>query len=335
MRRAKPKLELGTEQARRVIYMYNKFLDGNSYSSAEMYDEISKVFKVNLSLRTVQRDLRTLHDMADGMEQINVGRQVYWRLSKGVLNPAYLNEIDSSDIFKFHYLKTLVKQYVKTPIGKEADKFLKRLESHAPGEAFMEESKDWINEWGKVDYRNYSNVFEEIVTAIINKQWVNITYNEFGSDVVQHQFAMFKGFFTYHGSILFAAYVPRKYGYLALPLESITKSSIAKPYNEYVPEFDPKVFFEERFGIQKGEIVNLNLKFEGEYATFFGNRIWNSKQVVSYDSEGAIGIRFNVAFNQELVSWLLSMDNYMTVLGPQMVIDAMKEKSRNIIEKYK
>ena len=334
MRRAKPKLELGTEQARRVIYMYNKFLDGNSYSSAEMYDEISKVFQVNLSLRTVQRDLRTLHDMADGMEQINVGRQVYWRLAKSALNPAYLDVVDSSDIFKLHYIKHVLNQFKMSPFGKEVEKLNKRIEATAPGEVYLEEAKNWVNEWGKVDYRNYSNVFEEIVDAIVEKKWVNITYSEFGSNEIQHQFAMFKGFFAYHGSILFAAYVPRKYGYLALPLENISKTAPAKPYNEYVPEFNAEEFFDERFGINSGEIINLEIRFEDDYADFYGRRIWHPQQVVTTSSDGTIAVRFNVAFNDDLVSWLLSMNKYFKVIGPIKVVDALKEAAKKTIDKY-
>jgi predicted DNA-binding transcriptional regulator YafY len=314
--------------------MYNKFLDGNSYSSAEMYDEILKVFKVNLSLRTVQRDLRTLHEMAPNMEQINVGRQVYWRLSKNALNPKYMKDVDSSDFYNFYFMKSFLKQYVTSSFGKEAEKLIKRLENIAPGNAFLEDARQWINEHGTVNYKNYSNVFEEIVEGIIEKKWLNVTYTELYSSEIHHQFAMFKGFFAFRGSIFLIAFVPRKHGYLTIPLENIGKTAPAQPYNEYVPEFNSKVFFENRFGISDGELIVLILKFEGEDAKVYGTRQWHPKQVVTTDPDGSVTIRFNVILNRELISWLLGMGNVCKVLSPVEVIDRIKEESRRTLALY-
>lgn len=334
MRRAKPKTELGTEQARRVIYMYNKFLEGNSYSSAEMYDEIMKVFKVNLSLRTVQRDLRTLHEMAPNMEQINVGRQVYWRLSKNSLSPKYMKDIDSSDYFNFYFMKSFLKPYTLTPFGKEADKLIKKLEQVAPGNAYIEDARQWINEHGTVNYKNYSNIFEELVLAIIEKKWLNITYNELYSTEVHHQFAMFKGFFSFRGSIFLMAFIPRKHGFVAIPLENITKTAPAQPYNEFVPEFNPKIYFENRFGTTDGDLIVLILKFEGDNAKLYGTRQWHPKQVLTTDSDGSVTIRFNVIFNRELINWLLSMGSVCKILAPTEVIETVKNECKKTLLLY-
>lgn len=334
MRRAKPKTDLGTEQARRVIYMYNKFLEGNSYSSAEMYDEILKVFKVNLSLRTVQRDLRTLHEMAANMEQVNVGRQVYWRLAKTSLTPKYLIGSDASDLLNFYNLKSVLRQYLNSSMGKEVEKLVKKLENVAPGEAYLEDAKQWINEQGTVNYKNFSSVFEEIVTATIEKKWLNITFTELYSTEVHHQFAMFKGFFSFRGSIFFIAFVPRKHDYIAIPLENISKTAPAQPYNEFVPEFNPKIYFENRFGTTDGELIVLMLKFEGDNAKIYGSRQWHPKQVVTTDPDGSVTIRFNIKLNKELISWLLSLGSAVTIISPNEVVDLVKEEYKKALELY-
>jgi predicted DNA-binding transcriptional regulator YafY len=334
MRRAKPKTDLGTEQARRVIYMYNKFLDGNSYSSAEMYDEIIKVFKVNLSLRTVQRDLRTLHEMVPNMEQINVGRQVYWRLTKETLKPLYLSELEGSDILKFHYIKALLNSLEDSPVSKEADKLIKKIDHIAPGEAYLKEALSSINEWGKVDYKNYSSIFEEIITSIIEKKWLNITYSELFETEIRHQFAMFKGFFTYKNSIFFIAFVPRKHTYVAIPLENITKTTVALPYNEFVPEFNAKEFFENRIGLSNGELIVANILFKGEYAKVFASRQFHPKQVVTTHDDGNVELKFNVIFNFELVNWLVGFGPNVKVLGPQELIDEVKKQHQEALNQY-
>jgi predicted DNA-binding transcriptional regulator YafY len=334
MRRAKPRIDLGTEQARRVIYMYNKFLEGNSYSSAEMYDEIIKVFKVNLSLRTVQRDLRTLHDMASNMEQVNIGRQVYWRLAKTALTPKYLGEFDSGDLLNLHYLKAHLQLLENSPLEKEVEKLLKRIEHLAPGDAFIKESFSMINEWGQVDYKNYSSVFEELVNSIVDKKWVNITYSEMFETEIRHQFAMFKGFFTYHNSIFFVAFVPRKHSYVCIPLENISKVTPALPYNEYVPEFKPQEFFGNRIGVSNGELVVAELLFKGEFAKIFGYRKFNPKQITTTDEQGNVKISFNVILNTELINWILGFGSNVQVLAPLELIDKVKTEHQAALNRY-
>jgi hypothetical protein len=272
--------------------------------------------------------------MAPNMEQINVGRQVYWRLSKNSLSPKYMKDIDSSDFFNFYFMKSFLKSYITTPFGKEAEKMIKKLEQYAPGNAFLDEARQWINEHGTVNYKNFSNVFEELVSATIDKKWLNITYTELYSSEVHHQFAMFKGFFSFRGSIFFMSFVPRKHGFVAIPLENITKTAPAQPYNEYVPEFNARTYFENRFGTSEGDLIVLILKFEGENAKIYGARQWHPKQVVTTDPDGSVTIRFNIIFNHELVHWLIGMGSVCKILAPTEVIEKVKEECRNTLALY-
>lgn len=334
MRRAKPKADLGTEQARRVIYMYNKFLEGNSYSSSEMYDEVIKVFKVNLSLRTVQRDLRTLHEMVPNMEQVNVGRQVYWRLSKADLIPQYFNQVDASDLIRFHYLKGYLNQYKDTLVGKEVEKLIKKADSMVPGDAFLWDAMYPNHELGVVNYKNYSAIVEDIITAIIEKKWLNVSYNDPFETEIHHHFVMFKGFFTYNNSLCFIGYIPRKHDFAVIPLENIIKTVPAIPYNEFVPEFNVRKFFENRFGISKGELIVLTIQFAPEYQRIWGNRIYNPNQQVKTNEDGSVEITFNAVFNKELLLWLLKFGSAVKVISPNEVIEALKKEYQKALSQY-
>lgn len=334
MRRAKPKADLGTEQARRVIYMYNKFLEGNSYSSSEMYDEVIRVFKVNLSLRTVQRDLRTLHEMVPNMEQVNVGRQVYWRLSKADLTPKYFEKVDPSDILSFHYLKGYLSEYKDSIIGKDVEKLIKKTDNLVPGKAFLVDALQPNYEMGILNYRNFSAILEDIITATIEKKWLNVSYTEIYSSDIHHHFVMFKGFFTYNNSLCFIGFVPRKHEYAVIPMENIIKTVPALPYNEYVPEFDLKKFFENRFGISKGELIVLTVKFAPEYQHIWGNRKYNPTQQVKTYEDGSVEITFNAVFNKELIMWLMRFGSAVKVLSPKIVIDTLKQEYEASLKQY-
>ncbi|HOV91512.1 MAG TPA: WYL domain-containing protein [Candidatus Kapabacteria bacterium] len=326
MRKPKPKSIIGTDQARRVIWMYNKFLEGNSYSSAEMYEEVKKTFKVDLSLRTVQRDLRILHEMVPNMEQVNVGRQVYWQLSKNALAPLYLSKIEANDKLGFYFLKAYLKQFKNSVISDDLQKLTKKIEKIAPGNLYIEESFNAIAEHGKFDYQNHNVLFEELVEAILNKQWLNIAYRDIFTLEVHHQFALFRGFFFFRGSIFFIAFVPRKHNDIAIPLENISTTIPAEPYNEYVPEFDAKSFFENRYGVSDGELIEVELKFLPEIAPIYASRQWHPKQEVLPQYDDSVIIKFPIIMNVEFVKWVMSIGKGLKILSPQVLIDMVKEQ---------
>ena len=334
MRKAKIRLELGTEQARRVIYMYNKFLEGNSYSSAEMYDEVTRVFKVDLSLRTVQRDLRTLHEMVPNMEQVNVGRQVYWRLSKNALAPRYLSEVDASDMLSFHYLKGYLSEYSNSILGKEVDKLIKKIDHVVPGKAFLYDAKIPNYEFGVVNYKNYSSIFEEIIMSITEKKWLNISYIDRFDDEIHHHFAQFKGFFTYNGSLCFVAFVSRRHEFAIIPMESIIKTIPGQPYNEYVPDFDIHALFEDKFGITPGEKTEITVEFAKEVAEIWGNRTYSPNQKTTKFPDGVVQITFPITINKELIQWLMNFGGYIKVISPTEVIDLLKAELKKALEQY-
>lgn len=326
MRKPKPKTIIGTDQARRVLWMYNKFLEGNSYSSAEMYEEILKNFKVDLSLRTVQRDLRILHEMVPNMEQVNVGRQVYWQLSKSALTPLYISNIEANDKMGFYFLKAYLRQFKNSVISDDLQKLTKKVEKIAPGNLYIEESFNAIAEHGKFDYHSHNILFEELIQSILNKQWLNITYRDIFTTEIHHQFALFRGFFFFRGSIFFIAYIPRKHGDVAIQLENIRNTIPAEPYNDYVPDFDAKSFFENRYGVSDGDLINVELKFLPEIAPLYASRQWHPKQEVFPQPDDSIIIKFPIIMNEEFIKWVMSIGNGLIILSPQILVDKVKEQ---------
>jgi predicted DNA-binding transcriptional regulator YafY len=332
MRKPKPKTIIGTDQARRVIWMFNRFLEGNSYSSAKMYEEILKTFKVDLSLRTVQRDLRILHEMTPNMEQINVGRQVYWQLSKSALTPIYISKIEANDKLGFYFLKAYLQQFKDSVISDDLQKLTKKIDKIAQNDLYIKESFNAIAEHGKFDYHLHNILFEEILQAILSKQWLNITYLDIFTTEIHHQFALFRGFFFFRGSIFFIAFVPRKHGDVAIPLENIKNSIPAEPYNDFVPEFNAQTFFENRYGVSDGELIDVEMQFSPEIAPLYASRQWHPKQEVFPQQDDSVIIKFPIILNEEFVKWTMSIGKGLKILSPQVLIDKVKEQYQAFLD---
>jgi predicted DNA-binding transcriptional regulator YafY len=121
---------------------------------------------------------------------------------------------------------------------------------------------------------------------------------------------------------------------VAIPLENITKTTVALPYNEFIPEFSSKEFFENRIGLSNGELIVANILFKGEFAKVFANRQFHQKQVIKTNEDGTIELKFNVIMNYELVNWLVGFGPNVKVLGPQELIDEVKKQHQEALSQY-
>jgi hypothetical protein len=272
--------------------------------------------------------------MVPNMEQVNVGRQVYWRLSKNAIAPRYLNNVDPSDMLSFHYLKGYLSEYSNSILGKDVDKLVKKIDHTVPGKAFLYEAQNPNYEYGIVNYKNFSSIFEEIITAIAEKKWLNISYIDRFDDEMHHHFAMFKGFFSYNGSICFVGFVSRRHEFAIIPMENIVKTSPGQPYNEFVPDFDIHDMFKDKFGISLGKHTELTIQFAPAAAEIWGNRTFNPKQTTTKMHDGSIQITFSTTINKELIQWLMNFGAYVKVISPTEVLEMLKTELQKALEQY-
>jgi predicted DNA-binding transcriptional regulator YafY len=308
--------DTGTNQAARLIFMLKKLQNGYVLSAEQMLDEIRENFK-EVSLRTVQRDLRLLQDSDPTIETKNEGRTVYYFIPRQLRERAPV-VIGGSDLLSLHILKAHLKTFKGTVVEELTKELTKKIEEIAPANVYSIDSLYWNKNIGQFDYFNYDKTLRQIIYYIEHDKWVKLEYcplKHLNKSEI-HTVKM-KSIFTYFGYLYVAAYdiKHKKYVVFAVHrIESIEQIDNV-PYVK-VPKFDYNKFVKNRFGVYGGQPENVVLRIKPGYAHYFENRYWHITQKLEKQNDGSTLLKLRVPIVPDFISWIISWGDMITVETP-------------------
>ncbi|MFN3270048.1 MAG: hypothetical protein ACK42G_05635, partial [Candidatus Kapaibacteriota bacterium] len=162
-------------QPHRIIYMYKKFLEGETLTSTQLQDMISEEIEI-VSLRTIQRDLRLLQKIEPSLVGTPRGKEIYWSIPKDFRVPKQIVRFETNELLAFHFLKAHLKTFRGTIIEKDVEKLYKKLEELAPKEVILDETIYWDQNVGYYDYSKINDIVEKVIEATASKKWYTVTY---------------------------------------------------------------------------------------------------------------------------------------------------------------
>lgn len=93
-------------------------------------------------------------------------------------------------------------------------------------------------------------------------------------------------------------------------------------------DFKPSDYFDSEMGVWLSDKnpFTVELLFSKEIATYALNRVWHSEQVVEERNDGSVYVKFQTTQKQEVLRWVLGQGHTVKVLGPQQLVDEVKEE---------
>lgn len=323
-----------SEQAYRILFMLKKFLNGRKYTAGELHELLIREYSPELTLRTVQRDLRLMQDCFQELEQWKEKRQVFWRFATKFRNIGNIIRIESNELLSFHVLKAHLKTFYGTEIERDTAKLAEKLEALAPGEAFLSESLYWDQNFGYFDYSEYSDLLKAALEAINKKIPVRITYNSIKQGTRKTYSTALRCMFSYSGALYTVAYFPKYDSHEALQLQGIERIELLDSRQIVLPEFDYAEFVKKRFGVFSGKMYNIRLKIDSRHKGYFEGRRWHYTQQTSYDDVGNLIMELFAPIGMDMVSWILGWNEAITILEPPELIEKVKDATSKILSKY-
>ena len=80
--------------------------------------------------------------------------------------------------------------------------------------------------------------------------------------------------------------------------------------------------------------LDVELLVDKEIGTYALNRIWHSEQTVEERDDGSIYVKFQTTQKREIVRWVLGQGHTVKVLGPQELVDEIKEELKCSFDLY-
>jgi predicted DNA-binding transcriptional regulator YafY len=321
-------------QPHRIIYMYKKFLDGETLTSTQLQDMISEEIEI-VSLRTIQRDLRLLQKIEPSLVGTPRGKEIFWSIPKDFRVPKQIVRFESNEILAFHFLKAHLKTFRGTIIEKDVEKLYEKLEQLAPKEVILDETIYWDQNVGYYDYSKINDTLEKVIEATASKKWYTVTYSTPKSLSSKEIIVRFETIFSYLGVLYVVAYVPKHKIHVSLSIHNITKIEEKTDYYDAAPPFNFREWSSYRFGVFSGEIHNVRLLIKKEFIHFFINRRWHISQVEKYDKEGNLILEMRVPIGVDLINWILSWSDAIIVLEPKELIQKIVNRLHQALENYK
>ena len=187
-----------------------------------------------------------------------------------------------------------------------------------------------------IDYKGYDHI-TPLFNAIINKIVLKIQYEPFGKDAYQITFHPY--YLKQYNNRWFV------FGYnefnensqwnLALDRISSQIEETKKPYREDKTDWDD--FFEEIIGVSKNvdcKPVEVKLLFSKEQAPYIQTKPLHSTQKIKILKDGSLEVRINVIPNFELEMKILSFGEKVTVIAPDKLVGAIKQRAELHFKNY-
>ena len=103
-------------------------------------------------------------------------------------------------------------------------------------------------------------------------------------------------------------------------------------------DFKTSDYFDSEMGVWLSDktLIEVELLFDKEIATYATNRIWHSDQTLEEREDGSVYLKFKTTQKKELLRFILGQGHTVKVLGPEELVEEVKEelqRTRNIYGK--
>ncbi len=181
-------------------------------------------------------------------------------------------------------------------------------------------------------YKSSADVFNDVLTGLIDERKVRITYaipgNRPYEDTI-HPYTL-----VVHNHALYVmAFSERAAGRRMYAIERIRKAAWSREEGfAYPAGYDPAAALDAAFGISaNGAAEPVRLLFDARVAPYVAARQWHKSMKSRLRRDGKLEVTMTVAAGEELVHWLTGYGGAVRVASPKWLRDAVVERHAGAI----
>lgn len=176
-------------------------------------------------------------------------------------------------------------------------------------------------------------MIDEIYDAIINHLEIEITYEDNHGEKSQRVVQPYK-FIIYKGERYLVSYCKMRCGIRYFKVKRIESYKVTTEKFERTIDISKVLeeHKENRFGIYGGNSFNIDLTIKSPLAKSIKEKIWVENQKVILNEDNSIRFVAEMQESPELISWILSMGDYVYINGPEELREKIKNKLENMMK---
>lgn len=317
-------------QITRCIKILSLLSSGRKISTLGLIEAVTDTDTPRVSQRQIQRDLKSIERAGVVIINERHGREQLWFIPSTYRGLEPLS-ISSKEILSLHLLKGALGAFRTTPVQRDIDRLTRKLERHAPGSVFL--SDDVVCEITPGRYANTldEEVLAQVIFAITDPHWDRVRYRSINGGETKTFVVSFCRMINHAGRLYVAAWHPTHKQYITLAVDRIEHVERADDVQRPLHQFDASKYRRARFGVYDGDVREVHLRIDASAAEYFASRQWHPTQSITNRRDGSLDLRLTAPLSPELVSWIVSWADVITIIKPARLKTICREKVRRLV----
>ncbi len=292
--------------------------------------------KIEVSSRTIQRDIEYMRDMYNAPIEFDAYKNGYYYTEENF----YIKSVPLSEgeLFSVALFDQLLEQYRNTPLENDLRSVFKKIEMSLPNKitldsSFLQNQTTFIpDQMGTINPENFSKIF----SALKNRHVLDFEYRP-----LQKTTWMTRRINPLHavcqkGNWYVMGFCHDKKDIRVFNFSRMQNVTESKEEFDIPEDFNPDKYFDKEIGIwlSATKKYTVELLISAEIGTFALERSWNKNQKIEQREDGSVWVSFETTQLPEVKRWVLGQGKTVKVLGPDELIAQVKEEVAAVLGMY-
>ena len=292
--------------------------------------------KIEVSSRTIQRDIEYMRDMYNAPIEFDAYKNGYYYTEENF----YIKSVPLSEgeLFSVALFDQLLEQYRNTPLENDLRSVFKKIEMSLPNKitldsSFLQNQTTFIpDQMGTINPENFSKIF----SALKNRHVLDFEYRP-----LQKTTWMTRRINPLHavcqkGNWYVMGFCHNKKDIRVFNFSRMQNVTESKEKFDIPKDFNPDKYFDKEIGIwlSATKKYTVELLISAEIGTFALERSWNKNQKIEQREDGSVWVSFETTQLPEVKRWVLGQGKTVKVLGPDELIAQVKEDVAAVLRMY-
>ncbi len=312
-------------QYRRLLYIDRKIREGRYPNCASLAEEWET------STRTILRDLEYLKEQLDAPLEYDAVKHGFRYTDPAWFLPSVL--LSEGDLLALLIGRQAMNMYRGTPVAEDLERVFAKLTDLLPervaiGPEFIEARFSFFHPPARpID----AAIWRTVLRALTHQRALEIDYQSpaAAGRAKPHTLRPYH-VVNLEGEWYLLAHEERWNELRQFALSRIRAARVLERTFDLPDDFDAAEVLQHRFGryLHAGAkgTVKVRLRFAPVLAGYISEKVWHPRQRLRQRRDGSLDLDLPVAEARDLEAWLLSLGEYVEVLAPAALRDAVRER---------
>jgi predicted DNA-binding transcriptional regulator YafY len=292
--------------------------------------------RLEVDRRTAERDIERLRDLYGAPVEYDPRRGGYRYAAEFRLPTAQLSEGEMVALFLGY---RLLRQCRGTPFEADVERALLKVRELLPATVDVDLDRvaaaiSFQPEPPLGEDQGVAARFAELSRAIDQRLTVSMEYYSASRDALSR-----RDVDPYHlryagGGWYLVGYCHRRREVLLFALSRIRDLRTTDRRFLPPPDFSPEAYFGDSLTLERGQAVDVAVRFGPAAARYVRERRWHPSQRIEESEDGGLVLRLHVAGLGEVKRWVLGFGAGAEVLEPQELRAAVRGEAEGMVAKY-